>query len=196
MAIYRALVPMVIDPIRTALLPYSARLEKRVPSDVDLVVIHCTELPDLQTAREYGERIHHAASGTGNCGHLYIDRDGRTESWVELDRVAHHTRGYNQRSIGIELVNEGRWPDWLHSVHQDMSEPYPEVQIEVLLNLIEELRRKLPALRWIEGHENLDREKVPATDDPARQVFRKRDPGPLFPWRKVLASSSLERLAG
>ena len=26
---------------------------------IDLAVIHCTELPDLATAREYGERIHH-----------------------------------------------------------------------------------------------------------------------------------------
>ena len=36
-------------------LPYESRLEQRPLSQVDLVVIHCTELPDLATAREYGE---------------------------------------------------------------------------------------------------------------------------------------------
>ena len=43
--------------------------------DVDLVVIHCTELPDLAIAREYGERVLHD-NGSGNSGHFYIDRDG------------------------------------------------------------------------------------------------------------------------
>ena len=187
---------MVAESCRIALLPYAGRLDRRALEDIDLVVIHCTELPNLQKAREYGERIHHPGSGTGNCGHLYIDRDGSLEFWVELDRIAHHTRGYNERSIGIELINEGRWPEWLHSAHQEMSEPYAEGQIEALLSLLEELRRQLPALRWIAGHEDLDREQVPASDDPTRRVFRKRDPGPLFPWRRILALSSLEILRG
>ena len=56
-------------------LPYVQKLEARPATAVDLVVIHCTELPDLATAREYGERVLYA-SGTGNSGHYYIDRDG------------------------------------------------------------------------------------------------------------------------
>ena len=31
-------------------LPYAERLAPREPGDIDLVVIHCTELPDLATA--------------------------------------------------------------------------------------------------------------------------------------------------
>ena len=54
----------------------------------------------------------------------------------------------------------------------------------------------MPALRWIAGHEELDTEQVPASDDPALQVPRKRDPGPLFPWAEVLAALPLERGAG
>jgi len=49
-------------------LPYEERLESRPSARIDLVVVHCTELPDLATAREYGERELHA-SGTGNSGH-------------------------------------------------------------------------------------------------------------------------------
>ena len=49
---------------------------------IDLVVLHCTELPDLDTARDYGERIQYPQSGTGNSGHFYIDRDGTIHQYL------------------------------------------------------------------------------------------------------------------
>jgi N-acetylmuramoyl-L-alanine amidase len=187
--------PTVGDtPIPQRLLGYADRLGARDARRIDLAVIHCTELPDLQTARAYGERIHYAATGTGNAGHFYVDRDGTTEQWVPVSRVAHHVRGWNDRSVGIELVNRGRYPDWLHSQRQDMTEPYAEAQLEALLALLRTLRERLPGLRHIAGHEDLDRETVPASDDPGRRVRRKLDPGPLFPWQRVLAASGLQRL--
>jgi N-acetylmuramoyl-L-alanine amidase len=97
------------------LLPYASLLESRPLEDIDLLVVHCTELPDLEIAREYGERVIYPKTGTGNSGHYYIDRDGTTEVWVPSIRVAHHVRGYNHRSVGIELVNAGRYPNWFHS---------------------------------------------------------------------------------
>ncbi len=63
-------------------LPYVERLDQRPPEAITLVVIHSTELPDLATAREYGEIVHYADSGTGNSGHFYVDRDGSTQQWV------------------------------------------------------------------------------------------------------------------
>ena len=176
-------------------LPYEGLLDARPLQQIDLVVVHCTELPDLSTAREYGERAHYG-SGTGNSGHWYIDRDGRVERWVDPARVAHHVRDYNARSVGIELVNRGRWPDWLDSRRQAMEEPYPEAQVAALVALLATLATELPALRWIAGHEDLDTGLVAATDDPALQVRRKRDPGPLFPWARVLAATPLQRLHG
>jgi N-acetylmuramoyl-L-alanine amidase len=158
-----------------------------------LVVIHCTELPDVALARSYGEKELYA-SGTGNSGHFYIDRDGTVHQYVALQRVAHHVRGYNARAIGIELVNTGRYPHWLDSRHQAMAEPYPDVQIDALIALLRQLRGQLPALRQIAGHEDLDTQTTPATDDPLTQVPRKRDPGPLFPWGRVLEAVDLERL--
>src|SRR3546814_7920529 len=107
-------------------LAYEDRLDARPLSQVDLVVIHCTELPDLATAREYGERVLHTGSGTGNSGHYYVDRNGDCHRFVAPDRVAHHVRGYNPRSIGIELVKAGRWPPWLDSDRQSMAEAYTE----------------------------------------------------------------------
>ena len=114
--------------------------------------------------------------------------------FVPPDRVAHHTRGYNERSIGIELVNTGRFPDWFDSRRQAMDEPYTDAQIEALVALLAALRAELPALQLIAGHEDLDTALVPASDDPALVVSRKRDPGPRFPWPRVLAAVPLQRL--
>ncbi len=174
-------------------LPYEARLEARPTARIDLVVVHCTELPDLAMAREFGEREIHA-SGTGNSGHFYIDRDGGIHVFVKPGRVAHHTRGYNERSIGIELVNTGRYPDWLDTRRQAMDEPYTDAQVEALVALLNALRRDIPTLEFIAGHEDLDRDTVPASNDPDRQVSRKRDPGPRFPWSRVLDEAPLARI--
>jgi N-acetylmuramoyl-L-alanine amidase len=180
-------------PLHAWPLPYEERLEARPLAQVDLVVIHCTELPDLATAREYGERVHYDA-GTGNSGHYYIDRDGTVHVFVRPERIANHTRGYNPRSVGIELVNTGRYPDWYDSRRQVMAEPYTPAQVAALVALLARLRAELPNLRHIAGHEDLDTAQVPATDDPSQLVFRKRDPGPQFDWGRVVKESGLERL--
>jgi N-acetylmuramoyl-L-alanine amidase len=178
-------------PIHVTPLPYEERLEARSVEQIDLIVIHCTELPDLAMARDYGERIQHEASQTGNSGHYYVDRDGSLYRYVRPERIAHHTRGYNPRSIGIELVNTGRYPDWFDSRHQAMTEPYSDAQIDALIALLGLLSIDLPNLRWVAGHEQLDTAQVPASDNPGKSVARKRDPGPLFPWARVLAGVTL-----
>lgn len=172
--------------INPDLLPYSTALRPRKEEDIDLVVIHCTELPDLASAREYGEKIHYPESGTGNSGHFYIERSGKIHQWVPVEREAHHVRGYNERSIGIELVNNGRHPHWFDSRHQHMEEPYGLPLIEGLTALLLDLKHKLPGLKWIAGHEALDTSSVPSSDNPQIFVSRKRDPGPLFPWQDLL----------
>ncbi len=173
-------------------LPYHDRLPLRDPTTLERVVIHCTELPDLAMAREYGERVLYD-SGAGNSGHFYIDRDGSVLQYVAPERVAHHVRGMNQTSIGIELVNTGRYPDWFDSRHQAMEEPYPEAQIAALERLLAALAAAYPSLRHIAGHDQLDREQVAASDDATLHVARKRDPGPLFPWDRVMAGVPWQR---
>lgn len=181
-----------LPPARAHWLPYVQLLDARALDVIDLVVIHCTELPDLPMAREFGERTLYA-SGTGNSGHFYIDRDGSIEQYVPLDRIAHHVRGYNPRSIGIELVNTGRWPHWLCTSHQTMAEPYTSEQMTALTALLLSLQTVLPGLHFIAGHEDLDKEHVPASDDATVRVTRKRDPGPQFDWG-VIRGIALERL--
>ncbi|MDR7194456.1 N-acetylmuramoyl-L-alanine amidase [Luteimonas terrae] len=174
-------------------LSYVDLLAPRDASDITLVVIHCTELPDLATARIYGERALYD-DGTGASGHWYIDRDGSIAEYVPATRTAHHVRGHNTQSVGIELVNTGRFPDWYDSRRQTMDEAYTPAQIEALCQLLAHLRATLPNLREIAGHEDLDTDRVAASDDPALTVARKRDPGPLFPWPDVLARVPLTRI--
>ncbi len=181
-------------PIHDQLLPYVTQLPERPAEAVTLVVIHCTELPDLATAREYGEKVLYD-SGAGNSGHYYIDRDGATYRYVPGTRIAHHVRGRNAESIGIELVNSGRYPNWFDSRQQIMREPYTDAQITALRELLAVLRETFPNLRHIAGHEDLDTAMVPASDDASRHVSRKLDPGIQFPWNEVLEGSRLERLA-
>lgn len=180
-------------PVNDWPLPYEARLQARALTDIDLVVMHCTETPDLASARQFGERVLYD-SGTGNSGHFYIDRDGRVHVFITPGRIAHHTRGYNPRSIGIELVNTGRYPHWYDTRHQTMAEPYTDAQIAALQRLLVALKHRLPNLHWIAGHEDLDTDTVEASNAPDQRVSRKRDPGPLFPWQAVLDSSGLQTL--
>lgn len=175
------------------LLPYNHKLPLRSLNALDLVVIHCTELPSLELSREYGEQVLYPDSQTGNSGHFYIDLDGTACQWVDVERVANHVRGMNERSIGIELVNAGRYPDWYRSDQQVMADPYTDAQIATLKKLLHRLERIIPGLSWIAGHDELDKELVPAEDDPETLIRRKVDPGPMFPWNAVVADSDLSR---
>ena len=181
-------------PIAYEPLPYEARLDPRERAQIDLVVIHCTELPDLAMARRFGEEVLYEGSQTGNCGHFYIDRDGSVHQYASIDRIAHHVRGHNARAIGVELVNRGRYPDWLAAHHQAMDQPYTDAQVDALVALLRWLSLEVPSLRQIAGHEDLDTTTVPATDDPDVLVPRKRDPGPRFPWQQVLDAITLHRV--
>src|SRR5579863_3845923 len=175
-------------------LPYEARLHQRALSTIDLVVIHCTELPDMKMTREFGELVHYPDPGTGNSGHYYIEENGAVHRFVANERVANHTVGYNARSIGIEMFNVGRYPYWGDSRHQAFTVPYTKEQINSLLALLRQLRADIPSLRYIAGHEDLDLRLEPASDDPAIMLRRRQDPGPLFPWNEIVPAAGLDRL--
>lgn len=145
-------------------------------------------------ARLWGEKQIYPEHQTGNSGHFYIDRDGSIEQWVPLNRVAHHVRGFNPQSVGIELVNNGRYPDWFHCGQQLMTEPYPDVQITALTDLLNHLTALLPGLSKITGHEDLDTRLLPSEDKPDTLIRRKLDPGPQFPWVTLMGRVSLGRL--
>ena len=102
--------------------------------------------------------------------HYLIERDGtilqlvdeRARAWHAGDSRWGATVDLNSASIGIELDNDG-------------FEPYAPALIEALLRLLADLRERhhVPAANVI-GHADV-------------APTRKRDPGPLFPWRTLAA---------
>ena len=180
--------------IRRSPLSYEARLVQRNPNDIHLIVIHCTELPTLDEARLFGERIHHEDTQTGNSGHYYIDKSGGMFEFVSPKYVAHHVVGHNNHSIGIELINAGRYPNWFYSDNQDPTDEYSEAQVKTLIRLLEYLAKEYPTVKSVAGHEDLDDTWVPAEDDAGIMIKRKIDPGPLFPWAHVMSNTTLTRL--
>ncbi len=168
------------------LLPWYTNLEQRSLSNITAVVLHATEIPQLAAAWDYAMQSVDE-DGVGVCGHIYIDRDGACFRFVPFDRIANHARGYNKWSIGIELINAGRYPNHFDSRYQEPTEAFPESQINTLKVVLARLKKKCPNIVELVRHSDIDQEMVPSSDDPRREVRRRIDPGPKFPWEEVRA---------
>ena len=152
--------------------------KRKVP--VDMFVIHSTGGP---TCDEHGKAIWvgagerrenlRAIEAHPRLGiHFMVDRDGTVVSSVPEDRVAHHVFHYSERSIGIELVNDG-----------DGVDPFPPGQLAALTDLLRRLTRKYDiAESGVKRHSDVDRGYMECA--PTRR--RKVDPGAAFPFGEVL----------
>ncbi len=176
---------MVKIKIVNDLLPYNDQLKMRDPKQIDMIVLHSTETPTLELAREYGERVIYEESGTGNSAHYYIDLDGKVFRYVEDNRVALHVVAYNEQSIGIEIVNKGRYPNWFYSNNQFPSEEFTKEQTTALLNLLENIKTRFPGISKLKRHSDLDKRTIPSEDNANVLIRRRIDPGPQFPWEYV-----------
>ena len=152
--------------------------EPRGDTLVDTVVLHATGGPDCRNGKvvwvpgatlEASARYlaQHPVLGI----HYLIGRDGKVVAQVPEGQVAQHTRGFNRRSIGIELVNNG-----------DGRDPYPAVQLDALRELLRGIlvRHRLGA-EALRGHAELDRRGLACAPD----VPRRQDPGDNFPLERL-----------
>ncbi|MDE0355251.1 MAG: N-acetylmuramoyl-L-alanine amidase [Deltaproteobacteria bacterium] len=136
---------------------------------VDLVVLHYTGMPATEAALA---RLCDPASGVS--AHYLIDEAGAVYRLVAESRRAWHAgiaswageADVNGRSIGIELANPG---------HEFGYVPFPEAQLDALERLLGDIRerRRIDPVRVV-GHSDV-------------APLRKRDPGELFPWRRLAA---------
>jgi N-acetylmuramoyl-L-alanine amidase len=89
--------------------------------------------------------------------------------------AATHATGWNQRSIGIELVNNG-----------DGVDPFPPPQLDALVTLVGAIRRRHPAIDGprVLRHSDVDHSTFPAASfgQGCSAFRRKEDPGAAFPW--------------
>ena len=136
-----------------------------------LIVLHYT---GMRTGAEALARLRDPEAPRVSA-HYLVEEEGAVFSLVPEERRAWHAgvsswrgeKDVNGVSIGIELVNPG---------HEHGYRPFPDVQIERLIDLLDDIRR-----RWIVE----DRDIVAHSDI---APSRKDDPGELFPWARLNAA--------
>jgi len=162
-------------------------------SRIDYIVIHATSENFAESLRLLTTRTANSVSSHYLVPEIndptYPGRSLRVYSLVPEQRRAWHAGvsfwagevGLNDRSIGIEIVNEFKCSGTempAEEIDLDKVEcyfpPYSEAQIELLIDLLQELLERYPGIDPID---------VVAHSDVA--VLRKSDPGPLFPWRRL-----------
>lgn len=159
----------------------------RSGEEVDTIVIHSVGGPACIggkiTFREIQEQEDDAAhwkkiiqAAPEADAHFVVGRGGTVEEVIPVLEVANHTVGLNRNSIGIELVNRG-----------DGKDPYPDRQINALVELIRKLRARFNniAIERIVRHSDADRRTCTCSGE---TYFRRQDPGANFPFESVLRS--------
>jgi N-acetylmuramoyl-L-alanine amidase len=161
---------------------------------VDAVVIHSLGGPDCLNGTVFHRQIEGTAAEwaafftrlPGVSIHYVIDRAGALATSLPEDQVASHAIGWNQRSISIELVNNG-----------DGKDPFPDAQMTALLRLVREIRQRHPAVRVenFRRHSDVDVSTFPERRHgiACTKFRRKLDPGDAFPWEEFLAAARAGR---
>ena len=160
--------------------PAEARRNGVKRTQIDMVVLHSTGGPTCDA----NNRVIWVRGGELDANmrfieahpvlgiHYMIGRDGTLRRSIPEDEVGHHVFFYSERSIAIELVNDG-----------DGRDPFPAVQIDALVALLQDITRRRGIGRaGIKRHSDLDQGVLPCE----RSQRRKVDPGPAFPFDAVL----------
>ena len=155
---------------------------------VDAVIVHSLGGPDCQQGTRFFTRIDGDARAwiaafarlpTVSI-HYVIGRDGQVEAGIPESVAASHAVGWNQRSIGIELVNNA-----------DGVDPFPKPQLTALVRLVRAIRSRHPAvtLERVLRHSDVDHSTFPAAihGESCTAFRRKLDPGDAFPWEAFIA---------
>ncbi len=148
---------------------------------INMVVIHSTGGPTCDAvtgkaiwvrAGNLEDNLRHIEAHPVLGIHYMIDRDGTLRTSVPEGQVAHHVYRFSERSIAIELINDG-----------DGRDPFPEVQIASLVNLLRNIRQRHAIPRaGIKRHSDLDTAPLPCDKTQRRKV----DPGGAFGYELVL----------
>jgi N-acetylmuramoyl-L-alanine amidase len=164
--------------------------------EIDLVVLHATGGPDCNPALSFkggtlnGIVRHFQENDRGVSIHYIIGEDGSVVRMVPEDQVANHIFGSStrNRSLGIELVNDGNGEDH-----------FPSQQIFALADLLVEILKCFGLeMDAVQGHAALDTRllECEGTAWPERSGQPRRvDPGSNFPWDQVREMVDL-RMAG
>lgn len=145
------------------------------PDDISIIVYHFTSMNTADSALNWFED-----PASGVSAHYTVDKDGTLYQSLDEGKRAYHAGSgrsggafipgkesicdgrihVNAVSIGIEIVNMG-------------TEPYTEAQYQTLQWLTYDILKRRPGVKYLTGHEFVDR------------AFGKTDPGPQFQWERM-----------
>jgi N-acetylmuramoyl-L-alanine amidase len=153
---------LVLAFLFTAFLLTDAHARRTGPARtqaIDMIVIHSTGGPTCDattgkpiwvSAGTMDENMRNIEAHPRLGIHYMIDRDGAVRTSVPEDQIAHHVMTFSQRSIAIELINDG-----------DGRDPFPAPQLDALVKLLQDIvqRRGITrdgvivhsVERWIRG---------------------------------------------
>ncbi len=162
-------------------------------SRIDYLVIHATSEDFAESLRLLTTRTSNPVSShylvPAPNDDSYPRNDLRVYSLVDEELRAWHAgvsywageESLNDRSIGIEVVNEFKCTGTERPISEIVVDDvicdfptYPDEQIEMLIDLVQGILERYPALNPIDvvGHSDI-------------AIMRKSDPGPLFPWQRL-----------
>jgi N-acetyl-anhydromuramyl-L-alanine amidase AmpD len=105
--------------------------------------------------------------------HYVIDKDGNIEAGVPENQIANHAKGHNRDSIGIELINRG-----------DGVDQFTEQQLGMLVAALRSIMQRWGVKKsGILSHAAIDDRYFECG---GKKVKAKPDPGPAFPWGRVM----------
>ena len=147
---------------------------------IDMVVIHSTGGPtcDAKTGKPIwvgagtlDENLKQIEAHPNLGIHYMIARDGTLRASVPEAQMVHHVFHYSQRSIAIELINEG-----------DGRDPFPDAQLASLVQLLRDIKQRHGITRdGIKRHSDLDHARLSCDKSQRRKV----DPGAAFPYEAI-----------
>jgi N-acetyl-anhydromuramyl-L-alanine amidase AmpD len=165
----------------------------RDPAIIKMIVIHTIGGPTCENGKVVYTTAPQSAvywrddfaRRTDASIHYVVDREGKIAQQRDENRTAGHVSSevdpaINQRSIGIELTNNG-----------DGKDPFPDAQLAAVEELVDDI-----AVRYALGpgairtHAELDTRTFSCG---GKDVPRKTDPGPLFPLERIKASVAMAR---
>ena len=161
--------------------PAHAKTSGKVRSEVNRVIIHSTGGPyckggsvvyspaDGDAKRWIGFFNRHRVLGI----HYVIDKQGNVEAGVPENQVANHAKGHNRDSIGIELINRG-----------DGVDQFTEQQLGMLVAALRSIMKRWDIQKSnILSHAAVDNRYFECG---GKRIKAKPDPGPAFPWNRVM----------
>ncbi len=128
---------------------------------VDTIVLHHTAGSTFQGAySEFTSRPNEVSS------HYILDKDGTIYYTVDEKLKALHAGSYNDRSIGIEIVNTG-------------NEPFTDKQYESLNLLLKDIDNRYPGIFYDDSH------IIGHYQTPQGIADGKTDPSSYFEWARI-----------